>query len=269
MSWKSNQNPSFRNKFAEDIFNQKYRHEGASTWAELAKTLVEHVCGGPEPLMPQSERQELTQVISDMKFLPGGRYLYYAGRANPFFNNCYLLRAEEDSREDWAKLSWKAESCLMTGGGIGADYSVYRPSGAILHGTGGTASGPLPKMQMLNEIGRRVMQGGSRRSAIYASLNWRHGDVTEFLSVKDWQSIPVGNTGLSYWDLKQQDFNFPAPLDMTNISVNYDTAWLLEFWKTGNVGKVFEENARQALRTAEPGFSFNFFGQENETLRNA
>lgn len=270
--WKSNQNPSFRNKFSEDIFNQKYRHEGASTWAELAKTLVEHVCGaygGQEPLMSASDRAELVQVITEMKFLPGGRYLYYAGRSNPFFNNCYLLRSEEDTREDWARTSWKAESCLMTGGGIGNDYSIYRPSGSILHGTGGEASGPLPKMSMINEIGRNVMQGGSRRSAIYASLNWKHGDVELFLKAKDWQSMPVGNTGLSIWDIKQQDFNYPAPLDMTNISVNYDTAWLLQFWKTGDVGKVFESNVRQALKTAEPGLSFNFFGKENETLRNA
>ena len=45
----------------------------------------------------------------------------------------------------------------MTGGGIGTDYSVYREEGRVLSGTGGLASGPIPKMQMLNEIGRRVI----------------------------------------------------------------------------------------------------------------
>jgi len=35
------------------------------------------------------------------------------------------------------------------------------------------------------------------------------------------------------------------------------------------VGDVFRTNIRQALRTAEPGFSFNFFDQEQDTLRNA
>ena len=44
-SYKSNINPMFRNKFAEDIFNQKYKHEGAETWAALAKTLIDDVCG--------------------------------------------------------------------------------------------------------------------------------------------------------------------------------------------------------------------------------
>jgi ribonucleoside-diphosphate reductase alpha chain len=81
--------------------------------------------------------------------------------------------------------------------------------------------------------------------------------------------MPVGSTGKTLWDIKQEDFNFPAPLDMTNISVNYDTAWLLNYWKTGDVGDVFRKNVQQALRTAEPGFSFNFFNKENETLRNA
>jgi len=266
MAFKSNNNPMFRSKFSEDIFNYKYAHDGCETWADLSRTLVEDVCGD---LMSSDDKSQLSQFIKDLKFIPGGRYLYYAGRPNKFFNNCYLLRAEEDSREDWANLSWKSESCLMTGGGIGVDYSIYRPAGATIARTGGQASGPIPKMNMINEIGRRVMQGGSRRSAIYASLNWQHGDIYDFLSAKDWQSMPVGSTGKTLWDIKQEDFNFPAPLDMTNISVNYDTAWLLNYWKTGDVGDVFRKNVQQALRTAEPGFSFNFFNKENETLRNA
>ena len=113
------------------------------------------------------------------------------------------------------------------------------------------------------------MQGGSRRSAIYASLNWKHGDIHDFLKAKDWQSMPVGSTGKTLWDIKTEDYNFPAPLDMTNISVNYDTDWLLQYYATGDVGDVFIENVHQAMKSAEPGFSFNFFDKENETLRNA
>lgn len=267
--FKSNLNPMFRSKFSEDIFNHKYRHEGAETWAALSKTLVKDVCSAVGDAMSRNDKQTLTKYITEMKFIPGGRYLYYAGRPNKFFNNCYLLKAQEDTREDWANLSWKAESCLMTGGGIGVDYSVYRGEGEPIQRTGGQASGPIPKMSMLNEIGRRVMQGGSRRSAIYASLNWKHPDIWKFLGAKDWQNMPVGKTGKTLWDIKQDDFNFPAPLDMTNVSVNYDTEWLLNYFKTGDPGKVFKENVRQAMKTAEPGFSFNFFDKENETLRNA
>ena len=266
MIYRSNENPMFRSKVSEDIFKQKYSHQNCYTWSDLAKTLVEDVC---KDILTDDEVSELIQIITDLKFIPGGRYLYYAGRPNKFFNNCFLLKAEEDSREDWADLSWKAESCLMTGGGIGVDYSIYRPEGSGLSKTGGLASGPIPKMQMLNEIGRRVMQGGSRRSAIYASLNWKHRDVEKFLSCKNWYDMPVGSTGFSIGQVKEQDFNFTAPMDMTNISVNYDTEWLLNYWDTGEVGDVFRTNIRQALRTAEPGFSFNFFDKEKDTLRNA
>ena len=264
--FKSNRNPQFRSKFSEDIFNTKYAHENAETFHELACTLVHDVC---QDYLPDDEKDELIDHISNLRFIPGGRYLYYAGRDKKFFNNCYLLKAEKDTREDWAKLSWEAESCLMTGGGIGVDYSVYRQEGQTLKGTGGISSGPIPKAMMLNEIGRHVMQGGSRRSAIYASLNWKHPDIDKFLVSKNWADMPVGNTGQTIFDIKQEDFNFPAPLDMTNISVNYDTEWLLNYWETGDVGDVFRCNVRQALRTAEPGFSFNFFEKENETLRNA
>jgi len=273
MSFKSNMNPMFRSKFSEDIFNLKYAHTGCDTWEQLSRVLVEDVCGnlraGEEALMRKEERKELQKYITDLKFVPGGRYIYYAGRDRRFYNNCFLLSAEEDTREDWANLSWKAESCLMTGGGIGVDYSVYRESGRSLGGSGGLASGPIPKMQMINSIGANVMQGGSRRSAMYASLNWKHNDIPYFLIAKNWNDMPVGTTGFTFKDIKEQDFNFRAPLDMTNISVNYDTEWLMNYWKTGDVGEVFLKNVEQALTSAEPGFSFNFMDNEKDTLRNA
>lgn len=266
MTFKSSLGAAFRNQFSSDIFAQKYRHDNALTWEELAKTCVEDVC---RDVLNKNEKGQLSAFIAEMKFLPGGRYLYYAGRPKKFFNNCYLLRAEEDTREDWANLSWKSESCLATGGGIGCDYSVYRASGSILHGTGGVASGPVSKMYMVNEIGRQIMQGGSRRSAIYASLNWRHADIPLFLNAKNWNKLTIAGTDKTFAQVKELDFNFPCPLDMTNISINYDTKWLMNYWQTGDYGDTFRQNVKQALSTGEPGFSFNFFDKENETLRNA
>lgn len=266
----------------------KYAHEGAETWEAMARTLTEDVTGD---LLPESTRIELEDDIAAMRFIPGGRYLYYAGRELKFFNNCYLLKVEEDTREEWGAIAHRSISCLMTGGGIGIDYSILREKGSPLKRTGGIASGPLSLMEMINEIGRRVMQGGSRRSAIYGSLNWRHPDAPEILKAKDWYSQMLVNTGLSVGEAKERDFNFHAPLDMTNISLNYDNEFLVELYglpfatlldlyeKGGadaiaclpivNVPDVFLQNVRQALQTGEPGFSFNFFEKVLETLRNA
>ena len=284
----------FRTEFSENIFNYKYAHEGCETWDKLSETLIKDVC---RDKLSDEEKLELIYIHTNMQFIAGGRYLYYAGRDNKFFNNCYLLKSLEDTREDWADTSWKAISCLMTGGGIGNNYDVYRAKGSTIKRTGGKASGPISMMKILNENGREVMQGGSRRSAIYASLNWLHGDAGEFLHCKDWAAMPVAGAydengkQLTIADLKEKDFNYPAPLDMTNISLNYDNKFLEEIYGLtfeelkilySEGGKkavaalpiikipiTFLENCRQALKTGEPGFSFNFFEKVNEILRNA
>ncbi len=258
----------FRTSYGEDIFKSKYAQNQYETWADRAKVVVNWVCGDMDGtknvLMSKDDQSQLIQFITEFKFMPGGRYLWYGGREARFFNNCYLLRLEDDSREEWAALSQRAMSCLMTGGGIGADVSLCRPGGRALRRTGGVSSGPLPLLSTLNEIGRNVMQGGSRRSALYGSLSASHGDIWDFLHYKNWDDRKIAGSEMTVADAKKADFNYPAPLDMMNISTNYSDDWL-----HGNDNEVFMENCKQALMTGEPGFSFNFGAQKNETLRNA
>ena len=263
----------FKTPLGEEIFKNKYASTPFETWRDRAFTIVNDVCGSrdgkDDSIMHKSDMDYLTHVICDFKFMPGGRYVYYAGRDASFWNNCYLLRLEEDSREEWSHVTQRAMSCLMTGGGIGIDVSVARPSGRRLRRTGGVASGPIPLLYTINEVGRNVMQGGSRRSALYGSLNWQHEDATDLLSVKNWHDMLLGSQKeYSMADLKKLNFNFPAPLDMMNISLNYDDAFLKELEKS-SIPEIFTSNTRQAMMTGEPGFSFNFGAQQNETLRNA
>ena len=250
----------FRTELGLNIFKNKYAQNQYETWADRAHIVVDAVAGtngGTEKaMMSKEERDQLVEYLVDFKWLPGGRYLWYAGRKARFYNNCYLLKAEEDSREEWADLWKRAGSCLMTGGGIGIDVTNFRPKGRTLSKTGGVSSGPIPFLLATNEIGRNVMQGGSRRSAMYGSMNWQHEDAQDFLRVKNW--TPEQRAA------KEADFNAPAPLDMMNVSLNYDDAWLKD-----KSNPVFLENVRQAMKTGEPGFSFNFGDKQNETLRNA
>ena len=250
----------FRTELGLNIFKNKYAQNQYETWADRAHIVVDAVAGtngGTEKaLLTKEERDQLVEYLVDFKWLPGGRYLWYAGRKARFYNNCYLLKAEEDSREEWADLWKRAGSCLMTGGGIGIDVTNFRPKGRTLSKTGGVSSGPIPFLLATNEIGRNVMQGGSRRSAMYGSMNWQHEDAQDFLKIKNW--TPEQRAA------KEADFNAPAPLDMMNVSLNYDDAWLSD-----KSNPVFLENVKQAMKTGEPGFSFNFGDKQNETLRNA
>jgi ribonucleoside-diphosphate reductase alpha chain len=100
-----------------------------------------------------------------------------------------------------------------------------------------------------------------------ASLNWQHADFEEFLHVKDWDTQFVTKS-LTVADAKRHNFDFPGRLDMTNISGNYDDHFLARV-RRGQMPPTFRENIRQAMRTGEPGFLFNFGPHVRETLRNA
>ena len=256
-------------KFAKDIMEQKYAHtlkDGSlETWDNIAYRVTKHVMKSVGLGMNHSLPKEIKAMISSRKFIPGGRYLYASGRHFHQVQNCLLLRAE-DSREGWSDLLHKASMALMTGAGIGIDYSDVRAEGKIIRKTGGTATGPIALMQMINECGRGIMQGGSRRSAIWAGLSWRHPDIHKFIHLKNWSDDLVR--------LKAKDFNFPAPLDGTNISVQLDDEFFEAFSNEKHpmhvhATSVYWATVEQMLKTAEPGFSVDTGVNKNETLRNA
>jgi len=253
--------------FAKTVLNQKYAKDkpdgSKETWEEVAYRVSKHVLRAAD--QPKAIVDEVAKLIADRKFIPGGRYLYASG--NPFHQvqNCLLMRVE-DSREGWGDFLNKGATGLMSGAGVGADYSDLRPEGALIRKTGGTASGPISLMQAMNEVGRASKQGGDRRAALWAGLRWSHADIHKFIRVKDWAP--------EIRALKEKDFNFPAPMDGTNVSVGLDD----EFFKAYHNDKhklhaqaqaVYWAVVRQMLKTGEPGFSINLGENKRETLRNA
>ena len=90
--FRSNENPMFRSKFSEDIFKHKYAHTGCETWSSLAGILVEDVC---RKKMSKEDKAALSNYITELKFIPGGRYLYYAGRPNKFFKTILYIERKD------------------------------------------------------------------------------------------------------------------------------------------------------------------------------
>ncbi len=245
--------------WAQNIYQHKYAHPGEE-WPDTARRVATGVLG---PYFPELV-DEMIQFITDRKFLPAGRYLYAVGRKVHQTQNCFLMRAE-DSKEGWATLAHNAVVTLMTGGGVGVDYSDIRPNGAPISGSGGTATGPISLMQMINEAGRHIMQGGSRRSALWAGLRWDHIDVLDFIRIKDWSDEIKA--------AKEKDFNAVAPMDGTNISVILDDAFFAAMDDLNHpqhdwASEVYWTTVESMLKTGEPGFSVNIGHQRAETLRN-
>lgn len=249
--------------FSETILEHKYLYKemGETKWDDVARRVAWEVVGKTYP----SAFVPVYEMIRDKKFMPGGRYLYAAGRPYHQVNNCFLFDVE-DSRYGWADLSRRVVSGLMTGGGIGVVYSKLRENGAKIKGMGGTSTGPLALMQMINENGRHIMQGGSRRSALWAGLHWNHPDVFDFIELKNWTQ--------EVRDLKAKDYNFPAPMDGTNISVILDDAFFSAYNSPDNpmhshARSVYWKVIKRMCKTGEPGFSVDTGVNSGEHLRNA
>lgn len=256
--------------FARTIYEQKYAwkdDEGnvVEQWDGTAWRVATNVMAALGYEHGSNETQKIYGYIRDRKFMPGGRYLYASGRGLHQVQNCLLMKCG-DSREGWSRLLHDASMALMTGAGIGIDYSDVREAGAPIKRTGGVASGPISVMQMINEAGRHIMQGGSRRSAIWAGLKWSHPDCLTFIRSKDWSQ--------DLRDLKAKDFNFPAPLDMTNISVILDDHFFEAMEDENHLDHdkaktIYWATLKRMVKTAEPGFSIDIKENAGETLRNA
>lgn len=244
-------------RYAWNLNNRK------ETWEEIAARVTYNVVGS-NPHIRNSDITYIFESIVNREFLPGGRYLAQSGRPFHQTQNCLLLRAE-DSREGWADLFSKSTLALMSGAGIGIDYSDLRPKGTYLSRTGGTASGACVAMQGVNELGRAAESGGNRRAALWAGLNWKHPEIFDFIKLKDWsEDIRI---------MKEKDFRFPAPMDYTNISVILDKEFFHAYYDDSHshhvwACSVYWQTIAMMLRTGEPGFSINY-NNSKESLRNA
>lgn len=289
----------FDTPFAKSIYEARYKHPDDGNWAGTSKRVVGSVVGAlyeapkAQGNVGSIERlhDRLYELHARREFVAGGRYLYAAGRDLHQVCNCILLRAD-DSREGWAELTYKSAMALMTGAGIGVWYGDIRAAGSPIHRTGGTASGPLPLAELVNDQGRCYLQGGNRRSAIWAGFPWWHPDIFDFITCKDWSD--------DLKRLKAEDWNFRAPMDTTNISVTLDDFFFAAYrfginaplptdtadFQTAAKGKhgftapdggnwsdwatrVYNYATSHMLKHGEPGFTVDVGAHSGEVLRNA
>lgn len=257
----------FRTPFAHTVHQERYAHTlengNLENWGETALRVGREVYS----VVPASERmtQQTIDSLGIREFIAGGRYLNCAGRENKVINNCFLLGVE-DSKNGWAELYHNAALCLMNEGGIGVTYSKVRGKNSVIRGSGGLSSGILPVAETVNQIGRATKRGGKGRSAIWAGLHWWHSDIFDFIHIKNWST--------DIKRMKSKDFNYPAPMDNTNISVILDDDFFLAYHNKSNnfhdhARRVYWETIHRMLIDGEPGFSVDVGENAGEDKRNA
>jgi ribonucleoside-diphosphate reductase alpha chain len=139
-------------------------------------------CGLSETVQ---EAIEYYRLISSLDYLPSSPTLFNSGSTRSQLSSCYLLDSPQDDLisiyqryADVARLSKHA-------GGIGVAYTRVRAKGSLIRGTNGHSNGIVPFLKTLDSSVAAVNQGGRRKGAACVYLETWHGDIEEFLELRD------------------------------------------------------------------------------------
>lgn len=177
----------FPNEISHYIWRTKYRfadggeeHDIADTWRRVA-----HALAAAETKDAALWEARFFDLLSDFKFLPGGRIQAGAGtdRHVTLFN-CFVMGAVEDSIPGIFRALQEGARTMQQGGGIGIDFSTLRPRGTRAKAAGTVASGPVSFMKVWDAMCGTILSTGARRGAMMATLRCDHPDIDEFVTAK-------------------------------------------------------------------------------------
>lgn len=158
------------NQIGIDIWEKKYRYNN-----ETFDEWLDRVSGNDA---------ELRQIIKDKKFLFGGRTLSNRGTGRKgSYNNCYSRGFIEDDIEDIMQANKDLALTYKAQGGQGVSLSKIRPKGTPI-GVDFTSDGIVPFMEIFNTTTSSISQGGSRKGALMISLDIRHKEAENFITIK-------------------------------------------------------------------------------------
>ncbi len=239
----------FKAPIAQQIWEMKYRY-GAEASVEETFARVASAVAMAEPIELRAHHAKaFYDVMADLRFLPAGRILAGAGtgRAVTLFN-CFVMNTVADSIPGIFDNLNEAAQTLQQGGGIGHDFSTLRPKGALVHGVGADASGPLSFMDVWDSMCHTIMSAGARRGAMMGTLRCDHPDIENFIEAK---RDPV----------KLRNFNLSVLIsDAFMAAVHENVDWPLQFggvvFKTLKARDLWQQIMCATYDYAEPGVIF-------------
>lgn len=130
-------------------------------------------------------RERFRAILSDFRFLPGGRILAGAGTTQQTtLFNCFVMGRLDDSINGIFNALREAVVTLQAGGGVGVDFSTLRPMGAPARASAGVASGPVSFMNVWEAANSVLESNNVRRGAMMATLRCDHPDIEAFIEAK-------------------------------------------------------------------------------------
>ena len=199
------------------------------------------------------------ELMTSLRFLPGGRTLANAGTASGQLANCFVMPMPDSVEGIFESIK---ESSLLkkNGGGVGFSFSRIRPKGDFVAGTSGKAAGPVAFMKIINEASEILQQAGGRRSGNMVVLHVTHPDILEFITCKeDETSLNQINFSIGLTAKFMRAVKKDKPWDLVNPRQG-------EIVNTVSARSIFELGCSYAWKNGDPGMIFlDRINQDNPT----
>lgn len=235
--------------------------------------------------LQQKWQQKFEWLMTDWKFVPGGRILAGAGVEDKLTQyNCYVLPNAHDSRDGIMASITHMINIMSRGGGVGINLSSIRPRYSPVRGVNGRSSGAVSWGAAYSFFTGLIEQAGSRRGALMLILDDWHPDILEFISSKTKMGeITNANISVNISDsfMKAKDNNEMWQLKFPKTNhPNYETEWNgdIEEWEKkypdavdfyGNpvpAKKIWDKIIESAWASGEPGL---WFGERSKQWSNS
>jgi ribonucleoside-diphosphate reductase alpha chain len=172
------------------IFYEKYALRNSDN--EPVETNPGHMWKRLARVIASVERPETTEewernflwLLSDFRFVPGGRILHAIGNPNKVTAlNCYVIPSPHDSLPGIYKTALELAETFKRGGGCGVDISSLRPKDSPAHNAARVSTGAVSFMELYSLTTGIIGQQG-RRGALMITISDSHPDVLDFCKIK-------------------------------------------------------------------------------------
>jgi ribonucleoside-diphosphate reductase alpha chain len=159
-------------KNAIELLTKRYCRDGENPYTTLARVANN---------IYYDEEDELKRDMENGLFFPNSPAIFNAGYSNMMHACCAL--GIEDNMKSIADFMYNMTMMFKYGAGVGANYSRLRSSGEQLS-SGGSSSGVISLMNVIDSLTNYVKQGGYRRGANMSILNFDHPEIINFCNSK-------------------------------------------------------------------------------------
>lgn len=204
------------------------------------------------------EAIDFYDIVSQFFYMPATPTLFNSGTRHPQMSSCYLLTVADDSLEGIYKSIADCAKLSKWSGGLGIDWTPVRASGALIKGTNGLSNGIIPFLKVFDSSVHAVNQGGKRKGAAAVYLEPWHGDIEQFLELRNntgSEERRTHNLNLALWipDLfmkrveTDQLWSLFSPSDVPDLLSSYGPEFEAHYARYEAEGKARKQMPARAL----------------------